>query len=413
MTGPRRFDARRGWAMPSSRAPDFEPSQAAAHARLEAVRPADYARTRNHLGGAVSRLSPYITHGMLTLPEVYRAVDGRHRIGPQHKFTYELGWREFFHHQWSRLGDGIFASLRGGPLPDDAYSDELPADLIEARTGLPVIDRAVEALYATGWLHNHARMWLASYTVHLRKVHWRAGADWMYGHLLDGDLASNHLSWQWVAGTASHKPYLFNAENVARYAPPEWHAPGTVIDCSYEDLDRIARDPSFVGEAGGPSGAGRIAKAGLGADVGGGGKTDGQGIEQPSFAATPPVEIAPAEPDALVGHWLIHPWAIRPSPAGRSAIGVLYAPFHRRWPWSERRWRFVLTAMAEVCERIVWCEAIAPVGLDALVETTGDPHLGMGAFASASARHPRLFDWPARDCRSFSEFWRLTRLVQV
>ncbi|MGC8035725.1 FAD-binding domain-containing protein, partial [Salmonella enterica] len=74
---------------------------------------------------------------------------------------------------------------------------------------------------------NHARMWLASYVVHLRKVHWRAGADWMVGHLLDGDLASNHLSWQWVAGTGSHKPYLFNAENVAKYAPAEWHSPGT------------------------------------------------------------------------------------------------------------------------------------------------------------------------------------------
>jgi deoxyribodipyrimidine photolyase len=49
--------------------------------------------------------------------------------------------------------------------------------------------------------------------------HWRAGADWLVLHLLDSDLASKHLSWQWVAGTASHKPCLFNAENVARYAP--------------------------------------------------------------------------------------------------------------------------------------------------------------------------------------------------
>ena len=79
-------------------------------------------------------------------------------------------------------------------------------------------DAWVAELKHTGYLHNHARMWLASYVVHLRKVHWRAGADWLYAHLLDGDLASNHLSWQWVAGTGSHKPYLFNAENVARIA---------------------------------------------------------------------------------------------------------------------------------------------------------------------------------------------------
>jgi deoxyribodipyrimidine photo-lyase len=52
--------------------------------------------------------------------------------------------------------------------------------------------------------------------------------------LLDGDLASNHLSWQWVAGTGSSKPYLFNADNVARYAPAPWHSQGSVIDQSYE-----------------------------------------------------------------------------------------------------------------------------------------------------------------------------------
>ena len=95
---------------------------------------------------------------------------------------------------------------------------------------MPVIDEAVRTLFATGTLHNHARMWLASSVVHVRKVHWRVGADWLYGHLLDGDLASNHLSWQWVAGTGSRKPYLFNAGNVARYAPAAWHSPGSVID---------------------------------------------------------------------------------------------------------------------------------------------------------------------------------------
>ena len=102
----------------------------------------------------------------------------------------------------------------------------------------------MRGLYATGMLHNHARMWLASYVVHVRKVHWRAGADWLYGHLLDGDLASNHLSWQWVAGTGSAKPYLFNAENVARFAPAAWHSPGSVIDTSYEALDAWARSPA-------------------------------------------------------------------------------------------------------------------------------------------------------------------------
>jgi deoxyribodipyrimidine photo-lyase len=60
-------------------------------------------------------------------------------------------------------------------------------------------------------------MWLASWLVHVRGVQWQAGADWFLEHLLDGDPASNHLSWQWVAGTFSAKPYLFNRENLETF----------------------------------------------------------------------------------------------------------------------------------------------------------------------------------------------------
>lgn len=180
-----------------------EPTLAAARARISAVRPAAYARTRNALNGAVSGLSPYITHGFVTLAEVVAGVSARGALDVQHKFVYELGWREFFRHVWQHRGDAILRSIHEGPLPEEVYAKELPADIRQGATGVPVVDMAVRELYATGTLHNHARMWLASYVVHLRKVHWRAGADWLYAHLLDGDLASNHLSWQWVAGTGS------------------------------------------------------------------------------------------------------------------------------------------------------------------------------------------------------------------
>ncbi|MDE1926494.1 MAG: deoxyribodipyrimidine photolyase, partial [Burkholderiales bacterium] len=236
-------------------APRFVPSLAAARARIAAVRPAAYARTRNALDGAVSQLSPYLTHGFVTLAEVLAGVVGRHALHVQHKFVYELGWRAYFRHVWQHRGDAILQSLHEGPLPDAAYARELPADIRQAGTGVPVVDEAVRTLYATGMLHNHARMWLASYVVHLRKVHWRAGADWLYGHLLDGDLASNHLSWQWVAGTGSAKPYLFNADNVARFAPAPWHSPGSVIDTSSEALERLAQQlPHRAGAAQAPAG---------------------------------------------------------------------------------------------------------------------------------------------------------------
>ena len=185
---------------------DFAPTLAAAMARIAAVRPAAYARTRNALDGAVTGLSPYITHGVVSMADVLAGVVARHRLDVQHKLVFELGWRAYFRHVWQHRGDGILRSLREGPLPGDAYATALPQDIRQACTGVPVVDAAVRTLYATGMLHNHARMWLASYLVHVRKVHWRTGADWLYGHLLDGDLASNHLSWQWVAGTASSKP---------------------------------------------------------------------------------------------------------------------------------------------------------------------------------------------------------------
>jgi len=290
------------------------PARGAALQRVASVRPAAYARTRNHLEGAVTGLSPYIAHGLVTLPEVLARVLERGPLEVQHKLVFELGWREFFRHAWGHLGDGILASIHAGPRPEDAYACELPADIRQARTGVPVVDEAVRILYATGTLHNHARMWLASYVVHLRHVHWRAGADWMVAHLLDGDLASNHLSWQWVAGTGSHKPYLFNAENVARYAPPHWHSPGTVVDQSYEALDRLARAGEGRGGGHGERGWRSWAEPHACAL-----KPDA--TSEPPLLHSPPAGLgltAPAASDMASLHgrhvWLVHPWALRPPP---------------------------------------------------------------------------------------------------
>ena len=98
----------------------FAPTLAAAQARIAAVRPAAYARTRNALDGAVSQLSPYITHGFVTLADVLAGVAKRHALDVQHKFVCELGWRAYFRHVWQHRGDGILQSLHEGLLPDTA-----------------------------------------------------------------------------------------------------------------------------------------------------------------------------------------------------------------------------------------------------------------------------------------------------
>lgn len=382
----------------------FPPTLADAHARIAAVQPDAYARTRNALDGATSRLSPYITHGLVRLAEVLDGVASRHALDVRHKFVFELGWREYFRHVWQHRGAGILDSLHQGPLPDAAYARALPADIREACTGVPVVDEAVRALYEGGMLHNHARLWLASYVVHVRKVHWRVAADWLYGHLLDGDLASNHLSWQWVAGTGSRKPYLFNADNVARYAPPSWHSPGTVIDTSYEALDILARRPAPDEPA-----CGRP-------------HVDGVRMLEPSLTDVPPSTSGVTGPNAaaVAGRdvWLVHPWNLSPLPttlpADALAIGVFVADVHRAWPWSERRWHFVGSRMAELATDRWYGDATA-IGMALqgarTVRSLDDPHLApwLTRWAACDAA-PTLFPPVDRRCDSFSQWWtRATR----
>lgn len=384
----------------------FPPEHAAALACLAAVRPADYARTRNALGGAVTRLSPYLSHGVLTLPETYQALAARHKIDSRHKLVYEFGWREFFHHVWEHRGEQIFTSLHTGPLPDDVYAKELPLDIRQGRTGVPVIDRAVAELYTCGYLHNHVRMWLASYVVHLRKVHWRAGADWLYAHLLDGDLASNHLSWQWVVGTASHKPYLFNAENVAKYAPIEWHSSGSTVDRSYEALDRVARGAEPVTAAGS-----RLMEASQ---------------VEPALLDRPRASLGFTEPDVGVvagcDVWLVHPWALRVPPTDLPAdvrvVAIGIAEWHSVRRWSSARWDFVGVQQVALAE-LRWfgsTDALRCALAQARsVHTVDDPHIGdllRQLREDLVVRPvPRLFAPVDPVCSSFSQWWHRTWLA--
>jgi deoxyribodipyrimidine photo-lyase len=393
----------------------FEPSLQAAQARLVAVQPNVYARTRNDLDGAVTRLSPYLTHGLLRLREVYTAVHALHPLDPKHKLVFELGWRAYYRHVWAHLGDGIHQSLHAGLLPEDAYQTDMPADVLEARTGVAAIDLAVRELYAAGYLHNHARMWLASYVVHLRKVHWHTAAQWMLAHLLDGDVASNHLSWQWVAATGSSKPYLFNADNVAKFAPAPWHSPGTVIDSSYESLDHVARRSAAVN----PRVDNRHAEA---------------GTTQPEVWVAPPDDRWSApEPSAVAGRdvWLLHPWSLGAMPQGLGAdrvlLGVGLAECHAHMPWSAGRWNFVTQGLQSRTPLLWWgnvaqlaqaLQGTRSVGwqseahadtvlqrLQALLQAAASPPI-----ATAYAEPP-LFDDVASYCDSFSQWWRKTRIA--
>lgn len=191
----------------------------AAEERLAVVDPPAYGRTRNALDGAVTRLSAYLRHGVIGLAETSDRVikiAGSPHAG--YKLLQELAWRDYWRRVLDQIGDDIWEDREPYKTGFDAeeYADELPADFLASDTGNDFVDHAVQELHTTGHLHNQYRMKIAAYVVHWRHVKWQAGARWMLSHLLDGDLASNNLSWQWVASTFAVKPYIFNQENLIK-----------------------------------------------------------------------------------------------------------------------------------------------------------------------------------------------------
>lgn len=218
----------------------------AAEKILHQIEPVSYAKSRNFLTGAVTKLSPYLRYGVLSLAEVRDTVLGKVKTQDDGtKLINELGWRDYWQRLYAQLGDKIWqdqeAYKTGYSVKD--YADTLPEDIISGTTGLVCIDNFSYDLRSTGYLHNHARMWMAAYIVHWRRIRWQVGAKWFLSNLLDGDPASNNLSWQWVASTFSHKPYFFNRENLERYTQGVYcHQCPLYGKCdfegSYEELEK-------------------------------------------------------------------------------------------------------------------------------------------------------------------------------
>ena len=206
--------------------------------RINTIDADAYTRNRNFLNGSVSHLSPYFRHGCITLKEASDNV--RARFGDKsEKFVQELAWRDYWRRVWYSNGNAIFSDMED---PKVELGDKLLPDFIrQGITGLPCMDGIIRDLTLDGYVHNHGRMWFAAYVVHWLKVDWREAADWFELHLLDGDKASNHLSWQWIASLFSSKPYFFNKENLSRFTGDKYCANCKVkcpFNASYEQLQQ-------------------------------------------------------------------------------------------------------------------------------------------------------------------------------
>jgi deoxyribodipyrimidine photo-lyase len=200
--------------------------------RIDALDMVAYSKTRNHLAGAVSRLSPYISRGVVSLPFIRDRVLERATAADAEKFIQELAWREYFQRVWWNKGDAIFRDLRF-PRTDWRHH-ELVNAIVAGETGVQTIDEAVADLYQTGYMHNHARLWVASLATNLARADWYEMGKWLYAHLADGDLASNFLSWQWVAGTSVSKPYTVDQSLINGWSTKK--QPYSILNFRREDM---------------------------------------------------------------------------------------------------------------------------------------------------------------------------------
>jgi deoxyribodipyrimidine photo-lyase len=187
-----------------------------------------YAKARNFDFGPadrsnVSGLSPYLRHRLIGEDEVVRAVLSAHRISAADKFIQEVCWRTYWK-GWLEQRPGVWSDYLAKLERDQETLREF-ADLatahaaaIAGNTGIEAFDAWAKELVATGFVHNHARMWFASIWIFTLKLPWTLGANFFYRNLLDGDPASNTLSWRWVAGLHTRgKHYVARAENIRTY----------------------------------------------------------------------------------------------------------------------------------------------------------------------------------------------------
>ncbi len=193
----------------------FRGGQQAADAALNAFDVSGYAAYRSEVfptsRRGASRLSPYIRHGLISLPRAWRSVVH----GPAKdvsKFRDELLWQEYARHMYARTG-GTSSTIRyavqsRGAIPNSDWLD-----------GMACFDFVVGELEQDGWMVNQTRMWFASHWSVRHGYGWRDGEDLFFRHLLDGSRAANRLGWQWTVGAGTGKAYGFARAQVERRAP--------------------------------------------------------------------------------------------------------------------------------------------------------------------------------------------------
>ena len=207
----------------------------------------------------VSRLSPYLHFGQLGPRELVSACRAAGHAADA--FLRELGWREFAHHL-------LFHFPHTADEPLDARFANFPwredAKALQAwqrgETGIPLVDAGMRQLWSSGWMHNRVRMITASFLTKNLLLPWQEGARWFWDTLVDADLASNTLGWQWTAGCgADAAPYfrVFNpvlqgqkfdpvGKYIRRWVPELSRLPDKWVHRPWEAPDAVLRESGVV-----------------------------------------------------------------------------------------------------------------------------------------------------------------------
>ena len=180
--------------------------QAAQNRFLEFLTRIDnYSKGRDFpIQNSTSWLSPHLRFGEISPAQIWQKIyeiTNNSPVGDYQKFLSELGWREFSNHiltQYPSMPERpIKAQFENFPWENN---DAALAAWKKGHTGYSIVDAGMRELWQTGYMHNRVRMIVASFLVKHLMIPWQAGAKYFWDCLLDGDLANNSASWQWVAG---------------------------------------------------------------------------------------------------------------------------------------------------------------------------------------------------------------------